>query len=139
MAYAGAYVSSSAGVALNASTYTAFGGTFTEMFSSDFTVSAAGLFTYTGTSTKRFLVATGLSLSADSAMDPVEIAVLKNGTQTSSSEAQRKNPVNDVGRMAINDLVELANGDTVQLAARADSGTPTFTADKSTITIAEVS
>lgn len=139
VAHAAAYVSSASGVALNASTYTAVGGTFTEINSADFTVSAAGLFTYDGTATKWFTVSCGCSQSSSAAMDPVLLGWLKNGTLATSGRAGRKIPINDVGRMAIPDFVQLANGDTLQLAALADTGTPTFTADYLTIVVQEVS
>lgn len=139
MSYANAYISTAAAVALNASTYTNLGGTWTEIASSDFTVSAAGVFTYTGTATKRFGVSCGVSASPSAALDPLTVGVEKNGTVTASSKGGRKAPITDMGRMAVIDSVELATGDTVNIAALADSGTPNLTADYCTVMITEQS
>lgn len=145
MARAGIYVSTAgSGVELNSTTYTGMtGGTptavvWTSITLTDFTLaSATGILTYTGTDTKWFNISCGVSSSFDGGVDPVLFGILVNGTLSTPGTAGRKTPVNDMGRMAVPELLQLANSDTIQLAALADSGTPEVVPNYCTIVVVE--
>lgn len=138
MSRSSAYISATAAVA-QSGTYTDVGGTFTEVESVDITVSAAGVFTYTGTDTKRFAVFGACSGDVNSGTPLVTTCIEKNGTPIVSSESTRKIGSTDIGAWGVSCTVELANGDTLNFATKVDAGTPNLTMDKLSATVLEVS
>lgn len=136
MSQAAGYISSSSATAQSTS-YANVGGTFTSVNLTDFTMSAAGVFTYTGSSTKRFVVSAACSGSIDSGTPLVTTVIEKNGTPVTSSEEERKVATTNVGAWPIQGTVELANGDTINLATKVDSGTPNLTMTRMSVVIHE--
>lgn len=139
MAKASGYISSAAGVSVGTS-YTNIGGTFTSVDLSEFTLSAAGVFTYTGTDTKRFYVAAACS-GSKSGGGSVELdtVIEKNGTEVTSSESARDVTGTSIGAWALFADVELATNDTINLAVKLSSGSETITLDRTSIVIIEAS
>lgn len=136
MAKSSAYVSTPAAVAQSTS-YANVGGTFTEVNSSDFTVSAAGVFTYTGTDTKRFACFAACSATVSSGTPEVSTAFEKNGTEVASSVSKRDVSGSGIGAWGVTADIELANGDTLNLATKVDSGTPNLTLEACSVVIVE--
>lgn len=138
MAKSSAYISTPAAVAQSTS-YTNIGGTFTEVNSSDFTVSAAGVFTYTGTDTKRFACLASCSASVSTGTPLLTCVWEKNGTAVTSSETNHD--VAGAGGEVFSLIgdIELANGDTLNIASKVDTGTPNLTVDTCSVVLFEVS
>lgn len=136
MAKSSAYVSTPAAVAQSTS-YANVGGTFTEVNSSDFTLTAAGVFTYTGTATKRFACFAAMSGSISSGNPQVTTVWEKNGTAVTSTESVRDIGSSAIGAWGVAGDIELANGDTLNLATKVDTGTPNFTAQACSVVIVE--
>lgn len=136
MAKSSAYVSTPAAVAQSTS-YANVGGTFTEVNSSDFTASAAGVFTYTGTDTKRFACFAACSGTVSSGTPEVSTAWEKNGTEVASSVSKRDVSGSGIGAWGVTADIELANGDTLNLATKVDSGTPNLTLEACSVVIVE--
>ena len=134
MAKASGYISSTASTSCSTS-YTNVAGTFTAVNLSEFTLSAAGVFTYTGVDTKRFLVVASCS-GAKTLGGSAELttAVEKNGAEVVSSAVERTVDSSNTGAWSIVADVELATNDTVNIAIKVDTGTPTI--DMSTMSIA---
>lgn len=136
MAKSSAYISTPAAVAQSTS-YANVGGTFTEVNSSDFTVSSAGVFTYTGTDTKRFACFAAVSGSISTGTPEVTTTWEKNGAEVASSVSKRDVGSSAIGAWGVAADIELANGDTLNLATKVDSGTPNFTAETCSVVIVE--
>lgn len=139
MSIASGYISTPAGVSVSTS-YVNVGGTFTSVNLSDFTLSAAGVFAYTGTDTKRFHVIASVS-GAKSGGGTAEVttAVEKNGAAITASEVTRDVSGSAIGAWAVVCDVELATNDTINFATKLGSGTETITIDTLSCVIEEIS
>jgi hypothetical protein len=95
-------------------------GTFARGLGLNFTVSADGRFTYTGSITKWFDVS--VVLSVDSGFSGIYLfRIAKNGATLSASEQQRSiSGVNDVGNVNVLDRVELKTNDYIEIFAAPD-------------------
>jgi hypothetical protein len=137
MSQASGYISTPAAVSVSTS-YVNVGGTFTSINLSEFTLSAAGVFTYTGTDTKRFYVAGACSGSkSGGGSAQLTTVVEKNGTEVSSSESLRDVTGTAVGAWALFADLELANGDTVNFAVKLSTGTENVTMNRLSAVIIE--
>jgi hypothetical protein len=112
-AYGACYVSSTATTTTSQTpTYTKIAGTYTAGELSGFTHSA-GVLTYTGSLTKKFLVA--VSIAADSsASDDFLFRIAKNGTTIAATGMTRSISASGFGAMSLNWIIELATNDTLQ-------------------------
>lgn len=133
-----AYMSTPAGVAQSTS-YANVGGTWTQVSATDFTFNTStGVLTYSGATTKTFLLWVSMSGSFSATGALLTMAVEKNGTAITASEITRDVTSTAVGAWSCCTEVELATNDTLNLATKVDSGTPTFTISKCTMMVHEV-
>lgn len=135
------YISTPAGVALNASTYTNLGGTWTEGSSSDFTLATGtGIVTYTGAEAQRVYGMYSVSAKLDTAAVDVEFRVEEDGTtDVSTAQIQTFDAINKIQNVAVPFDVTLNQNATLNLAALASTGTPTLTADRCHLRMLSVS
>ena len=108
------YFSSSATTTLSAATPAKAAGTTTSVSLSGFTHSANRL-TYTGATTRTFRVTASLSASTISGAETLEFYLYKGGTVIAHSQIQRKVSNNDVGAVALQATVSLANTNYIEL------------------------
>lgn len=133
---ASGYISTPAAVGQSTS-YANVGGTFTSVDLSEFTLSAAGVLTYTGTDTKRFVVSAAMSGSISSGTPEVSSVIEKNGVEVASTVSKRDVGGSGIGAWAVQGDIELANGDTINFATKVDSGTPNLTMEAMSIIVHE--
>jgi len=125
-----AYMSTPSGVS-QSTAYADVGGTWTQVSATDFSLNTAtGVWTYNGTDTRTFHLFASCSGSMSAGGSLLTMTFEKNGTAVTAGEITRDVTSTAVGAWACMAEVELANGDTFNLATKVDSGTPTFTVSR---------
>lgn len=118
---------------------TNFGTGFNSGVASGFTISNAGRFTYTGISSRSFLVHANIFASiAGGASRTYNWYIAKNGTIIASSVSQRSYDGTNAGSCSCTSVVSLSTNDYVELYIRAETATTSLTADTVSITVVEV-
>lgn len=123
-----------------ASTYYQVKSTSTSVSLSDFTMdSATGYLTYTGATTKKFMVSVPISVSSDTNNVVNTWAIAKNGTPITASEIIRKiGTSGDVGTLALTCEVTLAQNDVVAVKVQSDTATNVLTIEKLVLNVFEL-
>lgn len=113
-------------------------GTFVDTYNKNFTTSAAGAITYTGTSGLYFQFSGASNLIADKACK-ITFALYLNGALATGAEspvdiaAATKNNTNAITR-----ILQLNNGDILTVWVKSDTNTTSMTANTLFITVAEL-
>jgi len=107
--------------------YEVIAGTFTATNLREVTVSAAGLFTYTGTPDRHFSLAANMSFEAAVSNKIIKFAWFKNGTVI-PAETQHKILVNtDINTLSVHSDITLVTSDTLQLKVANATDNTNFT------------
>lgn len=107
--------------------------------SDQFTVTTGGRFTYDGVTTSEFLVNCNISGTTASGTQTISHYLAKNGTVITASRTQREYASTAVGSPApCTAIVELSNGDYLELYLENETGTNDWNSEILNITIGEV-
>lgn len=106
--------------------------------SSDFTLSTAGRFTYTGTRTRRFKVDLVSSLTSVNNNQLIRLRLAINGTTVAESEQSKLGVNTIVGTMPLTFLPELTQDDYIEVYIANGTGTTNVTVDNMNMNIISV-
>ena len=116
LAFGGLYFSTPANTTLAAATPAKASGTTAAMgTANEFTVSTTNRLTYTGTTARHFLVNAALQAETVSGAETCQFYLYKNGSAITGSMITREVSNNDIGAIAVNALVSLAQNDYVEI------------------------
>lgn len=107
-------------------TYIAVAGTFSDGLANNFTISAAGVLTYTGTETMSFLLNGVSDLSSDKGAR-VTYGLYLNGVLVTAAQTPHDFAVGKAENISITSLIELDPDDYVQVFAKSDTANTTIT------------
>ena len=138
--YAGMYISSSAPTTISTiDVFVKAAGTTTEVTSSaDFTVSSSNRFTYTGAATRRFKVDLVSSITSVSNNQKIRLRYAIDGTTQASSEIAKLGTGTIVGTIPLTDMVELSQGQYIELWVANNTSTSDLTVDTMNINLVSI-